>query len=64
MVPHHRTAIEMSHNILQYTTCIPLQDIASGIIEEQTRGIQNMQCILDRYRQLRNSQQVREAQIR
>ena len=37
MIPHHRAAIEMSHNILNYTTNIPLQDIALQIISEQTK---------------------------
>lgn len=46
MIPHHRAAIEMSENLLQYTTCIPLQNIALGIIEEQTKSIENMQEIL------------------
>lgn len=32
MIPHHRAAIEMSGNILKYTTSIPLQEIALGII--------------------------------
>lgn len=45
MVPHHRAAIEMSENLLQYTTNIPLQDIALQIIEEQTKSIENMQQI-------------------
>ena len=36
MIPHHRAAIEMSQNILQYTTCVPLQRIAENIIEEQS----------------------------
>ncbi len=43
MIPHHRAAIEMSRNILKYTTCVPLQEIAEGIIEEQTRSIANME---------------------
>ena len=42
MIPHHRAAIEMSHNILRYTTDIPLQNIAEGIIQEQTKSIENM----------------------
>ena len=46
MIPHHRAAIEMSENLLQYTTCIPLQDIAESIIAEQTKSIENMQKIL------------------
>lgn len=46
MLPHHRAAIEMSKNLLCYTTFIPLQDIALNIIEEQTKSIQNMQKVL------------------
>lgn len=46
MIPHHRAAIEMSHNILQYTTNIELQDIALNIVEAQTKSIENMQAIL------------------
>ncbi len=42
MIPHHRAAIEMSRNILSYTTNIPLQNIAEGIIQEQTKSIENM----------------------
>lgn len=45
MIPHHRAAIEMSHNLLQYTTNVPLQDIASQIISEQTKSIENMRQI-------------------
>lgn len=46
MIPHHRAAIEMSRNILQYTTNIPLQEIAENIIEEQTKSIADMERIL------------------
>jgi len=42
MIPHHMAAIEMSENILKYTTDRPLQDIAYSIISEQTRSIENM----------------------
>lgn len=45
MIPHHRAAIEMSNNILKYTTNIPLQNIASGIVTEQTKSIENMEKI-------------------
>ncbi len=45
MLPHHRAAIEMSYNILKYTTSIPLENIASQIILEQTESIENMQRI-------------------
>lgn len=47
MIPHHRAAIEMSENILKYTTDISLQDIASGIVSEQTKSIENMEKILN-----------------
>lgn len=46
MIPHHEAAIQMSHNLLQYTTFVPLQNIASHIILEQTKSIENMQNIL------------------
>ncbi|WP_409016119.1 DUF305 domain-containing protein [Anaerostipes caccae] len=42
MIPHHRAAIEMSKNLLCYTTNIPLQDIALNIISSQEKSIQNM----------------------
>ena len=42
MLPHHRGAIEMSENLLQYTTNIPLQNIALHIISEQTKSIENL----------------------
>lgn len=46
MIPHHRAAIEMSRNLLKYTTFIPLQDIAVQIVEEQTKSIENMRRIV------------------
>lgn len=42
MIPHHRGAIEMSENLLQYTTNIPLQNIALNIISSQRKSIKNM----------------------
>jgi len=48
MIPHHRAAIEMSRNLLKYTTDIPLQNIALNIISEQTESIQNMEAVLPR----------------
>lgn len=55
MIPHHQAAIEMSNNILRYTTNVPLQDIASGIVEEQTKSIENMRTIEDTCGELSNS---------
>lgn len=56
MIPHHRAAIEMSQNILQYTTCVPLQRIAENIIEEQTKSIENMEAIRARCSELKNTE--------
>ena len=46
MIPHHQAAIQMSQNLLNYTTNIPLQIIAKQIIAEQTQSIQDMQSSL------------------
>lgn len=56
MIPHHRAAIEMSKNLLQYTTDIPLQNIALGIVSEQTKSIEDMQKALPACALLKNSQ--------
>lgn len=45
MIPHHRAAIEMSENILNYTDNKEIQRIARGIISSQTKSIENMQAI-------------------
>lgn len=56
MIPHHRAAIEMSENLLQFTTFVPLQRIAQNIINEQTKSIENMQNILTHCAQLSNTE--------
>lgn len=55
MIPHHRAAIKMSQNLLQYTTCVPLQEIASNIIESQNKSIENMLCIQGNCLKCRNT---------
>jgi len=57
MIPHHQAAIQMSSNILKYTTCIPLQKIAEQIITEQSKSIQNMRSIQCSCGQICNSGQ-------
>ena len=57
MIPHHEAAIAMSRNLLQYTTCVPLENIAANIIEEQTASIANMQNILDQCGSTTNTEQ-------
>lgn len=55
MIPHHRAAIEMSENILQYTTNLAIQEIAENIICEQTKSIADMEAILSCCRAMTNS---------
>lgn len=57
MIPHHRAAIEMSENLLQYTTLVPLQRIAQGIVKEQTKSIEDMERALPHCAQFVNSEQ-------
>lgn len=57
MIPHHRAAIEMSRSILQYTTFIPLQNIASNIIAEQTKSIEDMMAAKNCCARLRNAEE-------
>lgn len=55
MIPHHRAAIEMSENILQYTTNLTIQEIAENIICEQTKSIAAMEAALPCCSNLTNS---------
>ena len=57
MLPHHHAAIQMAKNILNYTTNIPLQDIALQIISEQTKHIENMLQIQSQCQSFTNSKQ-------
>lgn len=45
MLPHHEAAIEMSRNLLRYTTDLSLQRVAQNIITEQTRSIEAMRRV-------------------
>ena len=57
MIPHHKAAIEMSKNLLEYSCFPPLKQITSGIITEQTKSIENMKKILCTCREETNSDQ-------
>lgn len=48
MIPHHMAAVEMSENILRYTTLVPLQCIAENIVSAQKLGIEEMSRIQDK----------------
>lgn len=56
MIPHHRAAIEMSENLLRYTTWLPLQKIAENIIAEQTKSIADMTDALNCCSLLQNTE--------
>ncbi len=56
MIPHHCAAIEMAKNLLQYTTNIPLQEIALNIVSSQEKSIKNMKDVLPKCRRFRNDQ--------
>lgn len=55
MIPHHRAAIEMSENLLRFTTCIPLQNIAQNIICSQKESICSMEAICPECSRRRNT---------
>ncbi len=55
MIPHHQAAIYMCKNLLDYTDYAPLRSIANDIIQTQTRGIEEMEEILNTTRGYINS---------
>lgn len=57
MIPHHQGAIRLSEELLRYTTCVPLQNIAEGIVKGQTKGIEEMRKILCSCGKYRNDAQ-------
>lgn len=57
MIPHHRAAIEMSENILRFTTNCTVRQIATNIIDEQTKGIAEMEAVLPCCSSMTNSRQ-------
>ena len=46
MIPHCNAAIEMSKNILRFTTFLPLQNIADKIICDNRRDIESMKKVV------------------
>ncbi len=56
MIPHHRAAIRMSTNILRFTENSSLRRIAQRIIDQQTKGIGQMEEALAACTQLTNPQ--------
>lgn len=58
MIPHHHGAIEMSENVLRFTTDSTIQNMATNIIRMQTQGIKNMLNIKCPCSTLSNSRQA------
>lgn len=56
MIPHHEAAIKMAENLLRYTTCIPLQNMANCIITEQTESIECMKKLLCKCEKCQNNE--------
>ncbi len=46
MIPHHQAAIQMSENLLKYSSWCPLKTIAEQIIEEQKQETADMEALL------------------
>lgn len=46
MIPHHKGAIRMSRNALQYPICPELIPILQAIITSQEKGVQEMESLL------------------
>ena len=46
MIPHHQGAIRISEELLRYTTCIALQNIATEIVVTQTKETEEMRKML------------------
>lgn len=46
MIPHHEGAIAMAKTTLQYDICPELKAILDAIVTSQTRGVQQMQNLL------------------
>lgn len=57
MIPHHRAAVEISENLLKYTTLVSLQNIAKEIIDEQNRSIAELEAALGICSQSKSSQE-------
>lgn len=55
MIPHHRAAIRMCENVLQYTNDNALRNIANNIISMQTCSIRNMESVLSQCSCVTNS---------
>lgn len=48
MIPHHQGAIQMCQNVLRYQIDPRLNQLATAIIEEQSRGVRSLLAIQER----------------
>ncbi len=56
MIPHHMGAVEMSKNILRFTTNADLEALAKDIIKDQTSGIAQMKEMKENCAQIKNNE--------
>ena len=46
MIPHHRSAVQMSNNILRFTQNKAVRRLAQRLVEERGRGVKQMEAVL------------------
>lgn len=54
MIPHHKAAVEMSKNVLEYSQDEEVIKIAKNIITTQTKGIEALTAAADRCGEVKN----------
>ena len=57
MIPHHRSAVQMSNNILRFTQNKAVRRLAQRLVEERGRGVKQMEAVLPACGQLTNARQ-------
>ena len=55
MIPHHRSAVQMSGNVLRFTENKAVRRLAQRFVEEHTQGAQQLQAVLPACAQLTNA---------
>lgn len=55
MIPHHRSAVQMSSNILRFTQNKAVRRLAQRFVEERGRGVKQMEAVLPACGQLANA---------
>ncbi|GLC90351.1 DUF305 domain-containing protein [Lysinibacillus piscis] len=56
ILPHQIAAIKMSENVLQYTTNIPVQNLALATVKTSTEMVENLEALQNRCCVVQNSE--------